>query len=118
MPDAGRPVRSRLHSCERSRGGLGLGQLPGAERERRRVMLGDVQLERLADAHGQRVDLGELALGRRPGRPRAISPATRHSIASAWMSVSPSSSASSRASDSIASVRSKLRIARATSTSA
>ena len=64
MPDAGRPVRSRLNSCERCAAASASLSLPAQSASVGRVMLGDVQRKRLTNAHGQRVNLGELALGR------------------------------------------------------
>ena len=45
------------------RGRLGLGEFSGAEGQGRRVVLGDVQRERLAHAYGHRVDFSELPAG-------------------------------------------------------
>ena len=61
----GSAAREQTAPLVRALGGsLGLGQPSGAQGQRRGVVLGDVQRERLAQADGHRVDLGELALGR------------------------------------------------------
>ena len=77
---------------------LGLLEAPVAERDRRAVVLGDVEHERLRRLLG--ASRAATATSRRADSrsPRATKAGTRQAIASARISVSPSSSARSRAS--------------------
>ena len=112
-PAASRPLSSRLHSCERCAPRLGLVEAPVAQRDRRAVVLGDVEHERLrASARRSRSSAADLAPGRRRGRPARRRSATRQAIASARISVSPSSSPRSRASVSIARISSSELVPR------
>ena len=98
----------RLHSCERCAAASASARSSRAQGQRRGVVLGDVQRERLAQADRHRVNLGQLALGRcadrraRSGRPRAT-PSPRPADRSR-----PAPRARSRASDSISSVCSQI----------
>ena len=119
MPDASRPVSSWPHSRERSRGVLGVVEPALEQRDRRAVVLGDVEDERLARSAGP-CSSATASSRRAPPRSRRAPSAPR----SATPSPRPgprrrrARSPSSRASVSIARIASRSVVARAPSRSA
>ena len=91
---------------------LGVVEPAVAERDRRAVVLGDVEHERLRGLLGRLAQRRDLAAARRRGRRAATNAGTRQDIASARISVLPSSSPIAAASVSIARISSSELVPR------
>ena len=105
MPDASRPVSKPAPLVRAPRPGLRLLQAPVAQRDRRSVVLGYAEHKRLGGLLG---DLEQATTSRRAASrsPSATNAGTRQDIASARISVLPSSTPRSLASVSIARISS------------